>query len=297
MKELFFRQNMGERDDTMILHSLKDLKKRAAVIRKHIIDEVYNAASGHPGGSLSCADILTVLYFEEMNIDPQRPSWEDRDRFVLSKGHCAPALYATLAERGFFPVEDLVKFRSADSYLEGHPSMRYVPGVDMSTGSLGQGISAATGMALAGKLDGKDYRVYAVLGDGEIQEGQVWEACMAAAHYKLDNLTAFLDHNGLQIDGNIADVMSPEPVTEKFKAFGWNVIHIDGHDIPQIIDALKKAKEVKGKPTMIIADTVKGKGVAFMENQAGWHGSAPNKEQRDQAMAELDAYISGLEVE
>jgi transketolase len=297
MKELFFRQNMGERDDTMILHSLKDLKKRAAVIRKHIIDEVYNAASGHPGGSLSCADILTVLYFEEMNIDPQRPSWEDRDRFVLSKGHCAPALYATLAERGFFPVEDLVKFRSADSYLEGHPSMRYVPGVDMSTGSLGQGISAATGMALAGKLDGKDYRVYAVLGDGEIQEGQVWEACMAAAHYKLDNLTAFLDHNGLQIDGNIADVMSPEPVTEKFKAFGWNVIHIDGHDIPQIIDALKKAKEVKGKPTMIIADTVKGKGVSFMENQAGWHGSAPNKEQRDQAIAELDAYISGLEVE
>lgn len=288
---------MGERDDTMILHSLKDLKKRAAVIRKHIIDEVYNAASGHPGGSLSCADILTVLYFEEMNIDPQRPNWEDRDRFVLSKGHCAPALYATLAERGFFPVEDLVKFRSADSYLEGHPSMRYVPGVDMSTGSLGQGISAATGMALAGKLDGKDYRVYAVLGDGEIQEGQVWEACMAAAHYKLDNLTAFLDHNGLQIDGNIADVMSPEPVTEKFKAFGWNVIHIDGHDIPQIIDALKKAKEVKGKPTMIIADTVKGKGVSFMENQAGWHGSAPNKEQRDQAIAELDAYISGLEVE
>lgn len=281
----------------MALNSLKDLQKKAAIIRKHIIDEVYSAASGHPGGSLSCADILTVLYFEEMKVDPNNPEWEDRDRFVLSKGHCAPALYAALAERGFFPVEDLVKFRNADSYLEGHPSMKSVPGVDMSTGSLGQGISAAVGMAMAGKLDEKEYRVYVILGDGELQEGQVWEASMAAAHYKLDNLTAFLDHNGLQIDGNITDVMSPEPVAEKFRAFGWNVIHIDGNDIPQIIDALKKAKEVKGKPTMIVADTIKGKGVSFMENQAGWHGSAPNKEQRDQAIAELDAYISGLGVE
>ena len=281
----------------MALYSLKDLQRKAAIIRKHIIDEVYSAASGHPGGSLSCADILTVLYFTEMKIDPQNPHWEDRDRFVLSKGHCAPALYAALAERGFFPVEDLVKFRSHDSYLEGHPSMKSVPGVDMSTGSLGQGISAAVGMAMAGKLDRKDYRVYAVLGDGELQEGQVWEACMAAAHYKLDNLAAFLDHNGLQIDGNITDVMSPEPVTEKFKAFGWNVINIDGNDISQIMDALREAKEVKGKPTMIVADTTKGKGVSFMENQAGWHGSAPNKEQRDQAIAELDAYIAELEVE
>jgi len=281
----------------MALNSLKDLQKKAAIIRKHIIDEVYSAASGHPGGSLSCADILTVLYFEEMKVDPNNPEWEDRDRFVLSKGHCAPALYAALAERGFFPVEDLVKFRNADSYLEGHPSMKSVPGVDMSTGSLGQGISAAVGMAMAGKLDEKEYRVYVILGDGELQEGQVWEASMAAAHYKLDNLTAFLDYNGLQIDGNITDVMSPEPVAEKFRAFGWNVIHIDGNDIPQIIDALKKAKEVKGKPTMIVADTIKGKGVSFMENQAGWHGSAPNKEQRDQAIAELDAYISGLGVE
>lgn len=274
---------------------LKQLEKRAVAIRKHIIDEVYSASSGHPGGSLSCTDILTVLYFHEMKVDVDRPLWADRDRFVLSKGHCAPALYAALAEKGFFPKEELLKFRSADSYLEGHPSMRSVPGVDMSTGSLGQGISAAVGMAMAGKLDQKDYRVYSILGDGETQEGQVWEASMAAAHYKLDNLTAFLDHNGLQIDGKITDVMSPECVTEKFKAFGWNIINIDGHDCLQIIDAINKAKEFKGAPTMVVCETIKGKGVSFMENQAGWHGSAPNKEQRDQAIKELDELLQRLE--
>ncbi|HHV96976.1 MAG TPA: transketolase [Clostridiaceae bacterium] len=276
---------------------LKQFRIVATKIRKHIIEEVYHAASGHPGGSLSCTDILTVLYFHEMRVDPKNPNWPDRDRFVLSKGHCAPALYATLAERGFFPVEELVKFRSIESYLQGHPSMKDVPGVDMSTGSLGQGISASVGMALAGKIDNKDYRVYALLGDGELQEGQVWEALMSAAHYKLDNLTAFLDYNGLQIDGKITEVMSPEPVVEKFKAFGWNVIIIDGHDYEQIINAINTAKKTKGMPTMVVAKTTKGKGVSFMENQAGWHGSPPNKEQRDQAIAELDAYLAKLEVE
>ena len=276
---------------------LMQLKKIATQVRKHIINEVYSASSGHPGGSLSCADILTVLYFREMRVDPKNPEWSDRDRFVLSKGHCTPALYAILAEKGFFPTEELVNFRSADSFLEGHPSMRSVKGVDMSTGSLGQGISAATGMAIAGKLDKKDYRVYSILGDGELQEGQVWEACMAAAHYKLDNLTAFVDYNGLQIDGKIVDVMSPEPIADKFKAFGWNVIEIDGHDYEQIINAIDQAKKTKGMPTMIVAHTVKGKGVSFMENQAGWHGSAPNKEQRDQAIAELDVILSELEGE
>lgn len=276
---------------------LLELKKRAVLIRKHIIDQVYTAASGHPGGSLSCADILAVLYFNELRVDPQNPQWEERDRFVLSKGHCAPALYATLAEKGFFPVENLLQFRSADSFMEGHPSMRYVKGVDMSTGSLGQGISAAVGMALAGKLDKKDYIVYAILGDGELQEGQVWEASMAAAHYKLDNLVAFLDHNGLQIDGNITDVLSPEPVADKFRAFGWKVINVNGHDCGQITEAIEEAKKSKDKPTMIIADTTKGKGVSFMENVAGWHGTAPNKEQRDQAMEELNAVMSKLEVE
>jgi len=275
----------------------KELKKVAARVRKHIIDEVFSASSGHPGGSLSCADILTALYFNEMRVDPNNPRWPERDRFVLSKGHCAPALYAVLAEKGFFPVKDLVTFRSAESYLQGHPSMKDVPGVDMSTGSLGQGISAAVGMALAGKVDNKDYRVYSILGDGELQEGQVWEAFMAAAHYKLDNLTAFLDHNGLQIDGNITDVMSPEKVEDKFAAFGWNVMVIDGHDFEQILSALESAKNCKGKPTVIVAKTVKGKGVSFMENQAGWHGSAPNKEQRDQAVAEIESYLANLEVE
>ena len=276
---------------------IKELKKHALSVRKNIIEAVFSAASGHPGGSLSAADILTALYFEEMRVDPQNPKWEDRDRLVLSKGHCTPGLYGVLAEKGFFPAKDLVTFRKADSYLEGHPNMQYVPGVDMSTGSLGQGISAAVGMALAGKLDKKDYRVYAILGDGELQEGQVWEAAMAAAHYGLDNLTAFLDYNGLQIDGRITDVMSPEPVTDKFAAFGWNVLVIDGHDFEQIIGAVNKAKENKGKPTIVVAKTFKGKGVSFMENQAGWHGSAPNKEQRDQAIAELDKALAELEVE
>ncbi len=282
---------------TMDKQKLKQLKKYATLIRRHIIEEVYHAASGHPGGSLSCTDILTVLYFHEMRVDIHNLQWPDRDRFVLSKGHCAPALYGALAEKGFFPVEELPKFRSIESYLQGHPSMRDVPGVDMSTGSLGQGFSASVGMALAGKLDNKDYRVYTILGDGELQEGQVWEASMAAAHYKLDNLTAFLDHNGLQIDGKITEVMSPEPVEEKFKAFGWNVIEVDGHDYVQIIDAINKAKSTKDKPTVVIAKTTKGKGVSFMENEVGWHGSAPNKEQRDQAIAELNAVLAELEVE
>jgi transketolase len=281
---------------TMDKQKLKQLKKYATLIRRHIIEEVYHAASGHPGGSLSCTDIFAVLYFHEMRVDIHNPQWSDRDRFVLSKGHCAPALYAALAEKGFFPVEELPKFRSIESYLQGHPSMRDVPGVDMSTGSLGQGFSASVGMALAGKLDNKDYRVYTILGDGELQEGQVWEASMSAAHYKLDNLTAFLDHNGLQIDGKITEVMSPEPVEEKFKAFGWNIIEVDGHDYVQIIDAIDKAKSTKSKPTIVIAKTTKGKGVSFMENEVGWHGSAPNKEQRDQAIAELDAALAELEV-
>jgi len=272
-----------------------ELRRYSTIIRKHIIEEVYHAASGHPGGSLSCADIITVLYFDEMRVDVKNPQWEDRDRFVLSKGHCSPALYGALAEKGFFPKEELLRFRHIDSYLEGHPSMRMVPGVDMSTGSLGQGISAAVGMAIAGKLDKKDYKVYVLLGDGEIQEGQVWEALMSAAHYKLNNLIAFLDHNRLQIDGNITDVMSPEPVEDKFRAFGWEVINIDGHDHEQIKNAVKKAKTVEDKPIMIVADTIKGKGVSFMENNADWHGSPPNKEQRDKAIAELDKLLAEME--
>ena len=234
---------------------IKDLKKYAVKIRKHIIDEVYSAASGHPGGSLSCTDILTALYFTEMRVDPKRPAWEDRDRFVLSKGHCSPALYAVLAERGFFPKEDLLTFRKADSYLEGHPSMKNVPGVDMSTGSLGQGISAAVGMAMAGKLDKKDYRVYAIVGDGELQEGEVWEAFMAAAHYKLDNLTVFLDYNGLQIDGNICDVMSPEPVADKFSAFCWNVLKTDGHDIEKILESIGQLPRLSKAKVFLIWKT------------------------------------------
>ncbi|MFZ5988235.1 MAG: transketolase [Bacillota bacterium] len=273
---------------------LNELRRYSTIIRKHIIEAVYRAESGHPGGSLSSADIVTVLYFNEMRVDPKNPGWEDRDRFVLSKGHCSPALYGALAEKGFFPKEELLKFRHIESFLEGHPSMRYVPGVDMSTGSLGQGISAAVGMAIAGKLDKKDYYVYALLGDGEIQEGQVWEALMSAAHYKLDNLIAFLDYNHLQIDGDIREVMSPEPVGDKIRAFGWNVVTIDGHDYFKIIEAISKAKQSDGKPTMIIAETIKGKGVSFMENQAGWHGSPPNKEQRDKAIAELDEVLAGM---
>lgn len=270
----------------------RELKLHATHIRQGIIEAVHSAKSGHPGGSLSSADIMTVLYFEEMRVKPEEPKWADRDRFVLSKGHCSPALYATLAERGFFPKEDLKTFRHIDSYLQGHPEMKKVPGVDMSTGSLGQGISAANGMALAGKLDNKDYRVYALLGDGELEEGQVWEAAMFAAHYKLDNLTAFLDFNGLQIDGDITKVMNPTPVDQKYEAFGWHVITIDGHDYDAIRAAIAEAKTIKGKPTMIIAKTIKGKGVSFMENQAGWHGNAPNDEQYETAMADLTKILA-----
>ncbi len=271
-----------------------ELQKTATLIRKGIITAVASAGSGHPGGSLSVTDILTYLYFKEMRIDPKNPKRPDRDRFVLSKGHCSPGLYSTLARRGFFPVEDLTGFRQVDSYLEGHPNMDKVPGVDMSTGSLGQGISAAVGMALAAKLDKKDYRVYSVLGDGELEEGQVWEAAMSAAHYKLDNLTAFVDYNGLQIDGKITDVMNPEPIADKFRAFGWEVLDINAHDYDEIEKAIEKAKAFKGKPTMIVAHSIKGKGVSFMENQASWHGSAPKKEQADQAHLELDTYLASL---
>ncbi|HRX41880.1 MAG TPA: transketolase [Clostridia bacterium] len=276
--------------------TLLELKKKAVRTRKHILDEVYAAQSGHPGGSLSATEIFTYLFQHEMRIDPANPKWEDRDRFVLSKGHCAPGLYAALAIRGFFPEEDLKGFRSIDSYLQGHPSMKDVPGVDMSTGSLGQGISTAVGMALAGKLDKKDYRVFALLGDGEIQEGQVWEAFMSAAHYKLDNLTAFLDHNGLQIDGNISDVMCPEDVVEKFRAFCWNVIDIDGHDWEAIEAAVEEAKATKGRPTVIVLKTIKGKGVSYMEGVAGWHGMAPDEELYKKAIAELDEAMASLEV-
>ena len=273
----------------------KETAIHAYKARKHALTGIYNAQSGHPGGSLSIADILSVLYFEVMNVDPKDPKKADRDRFVLSKGHCAPALYGILAEKGFFPVEDVATLRRTDSYMQGHPDMKGIPGIDMSTGSLGQGISAANGMALAGKLAGKDYRVYTILGDGELEEGQVWEAAMFAAHYKLDNLTAFIDNNGLQIDGNIADVMNSNPIDEKFKAFNWNVITIDAHDYDAILDAVNQAKATKGQPTVIIAKSVKGKGVSFMEGQAAWHGAAPKQEQFEQAIAELDAKIKELE--
>lgn len=278
----------------MTNEKILELKKLSTECRKHIIEEVFSAASGHPGGSLSCVDILTLLYFNNMNVDVNNPKWEDRDRFVLSKGHCSPALYAVLAEKGFFDKTALTTFRQADSFLEGHPNMDKVPGVDMSTGSLGQGISAAVGMALSAKLYNKDYRVYSILGDGEIEEGQVWEACMSAAHYKLNNLTAFLDYNGLQIDGDITDVMNPEPLTDKFKAFGWNVITVDAHNFLELQNAIDEAKKVEDKPTMIIAKSVKGKGVSFMENQASWHGTAPKQEQRDLAIQELDEYLASL---
>lgn len=268
-------------------NSLEDLKKIAVEIRKDIISMLTESASGHPGGSLSAVEILTALYFKEMKIDPQKPKDLNRDRFVLSKGHAAPVLYSTLARRGYFDVKELKTLRKFGSMLQGHPNMNDVSGVDMSTGSLGQGISAAVGMAMAGKLDKKDYRVYSLLGDGELEEGQVWEAAMSAAHYKLDNLTAFVDHNGLQIDGPIVDVMSPEPVSNKFTAFGWHVIDVDGHSFEEIINAIEEAKTVKGKPTMIVCRTVKGKGISFMENNAAWHGSAPNAEQCSQALKEL----------
>lgn len=269
------------------MDKIEELKSKAKEIRKHIIKMTCAAGSGHPGGSLSAADIVTALYFHELRLDPFRPDWPDRDRFVLSKGHAAPVLYAALAERGFFSVEELMTLRKLGSRLQGHPDMRKVPGVEMSTGSLGQGLSAANGMAIAARLDQKDYRVYALLGDGEVQEGQIWEAAMAAAHYKLDNVTAFLDHNGFQIDGPVREIMSPEPVADKWRAFGWHVIGIDGHDIKQILDALAEAKTVKGKPTMIVAETVKGKGVSFMENQVGWHGVAPKPDEMEKALEEL----------
>ena len=265
-----------------------ELQKIANEVRKDIVTALHSAKAGHPGGSLSAADVFTYLYFEEMNIDPKDPKKADRDRFVLSKGHTAPGYYSALAERGFFPKEDLKTLRHLGSYLQGHPDMKHIPGVDMSSGSLGQGISAAVGMALSAKLDSKDYRTYALLGDGEIQEGQVWEAAMFAGARKLDNLVVIVDNNGLQIDGDIADVCSPYPIADKFKAFNFNVIEIDAHDFDQIADAFRKAKSTKGMPTAIIAKSIKGKGVSFMENQAGWHGSAPNDEQYAQAMADLD---------
>ena len=265
-----------------------ELQKTANEVRKGIVTAVHGAKAGHPGGSLSAADIFTYLYFEEMNIDPKDPKKADRDRFVLSKGHTAPGLYSVLANRGYFPVEDLPTLRHLGSYLQGHPCMQETPGVDMSSGSLGQGISAAVGMALAAKMDGKDYRTYTLLGDGEIQEGQVWEASMFAGHRKLDNLVVIVDNNGLQIDGKIDDVCSPYPIDKKFEAFNFHVINIDGNDFDQIDAAFKEAKATKGQPTAIICKTVKGKGVSFMENNAGWHGKAPNDEEYATAMADLE---------
>ena len=265
-----------------------ELMKTANEIRKGIVTALHSAKAGHPGGSLSATEIFTYLYFEEMNVDPKDPKKADRDRFVLSKGHTAPGLYSTLAKKGFFPKEDLVTLRHTGSYLQGPPDMKHIPGVDMSSGSLGQGISAAVGMAIAGKLDNADYRVYTLLGDGEIQEGQVWEASMLAAHRKLDNLVVIVDNNNLQIDGEITEVNSPYPIDKKFEAFNFHVINIDGNDFDQIDAAFKEAKTVKGQPTAIIAKTVKGKGVSFMENQVGWHGKAPNDEEYKIAMEELE---------
>lgn len=265
-----------------------ELMKTANEVRKSVITAVHSAKSGHPGGSLSAADIFTYLYFEEMNIDPKNPKKEDRDRFVLSKGHTAPGLYSTLAHRGYFPVEDLKTLRHIGSYLQGHPDMKHTPGIDMSTGSLGQGISAAVGMAISAKLFGDDYRVYTLLGDGELQEGQVWEASMLAAHKKLDNLTVIVDNNNLQIDGAVDVINSPYPIDKKFEAFNFHVINIDGNDFSQIDAAFKEARETKGRPTAIIARTIKGKNVSFMENQAAWHGTAPNDEQYEIAMKDLE---------
>lgn len=264
------------------------LMKTANEVRKGIVTSVHSAKAGHPGGSLSAADLFTYLYFEELNVNPKDPKKADRDRFVLSKGHTAPGLYAALAEKGFFPKEDLITLRHTGSYLQGHPDMKCIPGVDMSSGSLGQGVSAAVGMAIAAKISGDDYRVYTLLGDGEIQEGQVWEAAMLASHHKLDNLLVIVDNNNLQIDGEITKVNSPYPIDKKFEAFNFHVINIDGNDFDQIDAAFKEAKSVKGRPTVIIAKTVKGKGVSFMENQAGWHGKAPNDEEFKIAMADLE---------
>ena len=279
----------------MTLSEKKQLQLTACNVRKGIIESTFNAKCGHPGGSLSATEMFTYLYFKEMNIDPSNPKWADRDRFVLSKGHTAPGLYSTLALRGYFPVEDLKTLRRIDSYLQGHPNMNTVPGVDMSTGSLGQGVSTAAGMALAAKHQGKTCRIYTLLGDGEIQEGQVWEAFMLAAHYDLDNFVAIIDNNGLQIDGNVADVMSPYPIVDKLEAFGFKTIAINGHDFDEIEAALATARETKGQPTAIVMSTVKGKGVSFMENNAGWHGKAPNAAEYEQAMNELNATYAELE--
>ena len=272
--------------------TLNELKSFAAEVRLGILEGTHAAASGHPGGSLSVADIITYLYAKEMNVDPKNPKWEDRDRLVLSKGHTAPALYAALAQKGFFDKAEIKTLRQADSFLQGHPDMKNIPGVDMSTGSLGLGFSAACGMALSAKIDGKAHRVYAIVGDGESQEGQIWEAAMFAAHYNLDNLCLVIDWNGLQIDGPVAEVMNPTPYDTKLSAFGFNVICIDGHDFEQIGAAFEQAKNTKGRPTAIIAKTVKGKGVSFMENQVGWHGSAPNDEQYEKAVAEIRATVT-----
>ena len=279
----------------MTTQEIKQLSILACKVRMGIIESTHAAKCGHPGGSMSATELFTYLYNKELNVDPANPKWEDRDRFVLSKGHCAPGLYAALAHRGFFPVEDLLSLRKVGSYLQGHPNMNTVPGVDMSTGSLGQGISAACGMALAAKYQNKDYRVYTLLGDGETQEGQVWEACMFASHYKLDNLVVIIDNNGLQIDGDITKVMNPYPYKEKLEGFGFHVEAIDGHDLNQIENALNIARTVKGQPTAIVMSTVKGKGVSFMENNASWHGVAPNDAQYEQAMAELNAKMAELE--
>ena len=272
-----------------------ELSILANKVRKNILLATHSASSGHPGGSLSIADMLTYLYFEVMNVDPKDPKNPERDRFVLSKGHTSPALYSVLAAKGFFPEEDIATFRKVDSYLQGHPDMNKVPGVDMSTGSLGQGVSTAGGMALAGKLDNKSYRVYTILGDGELEEGQVWEQAMFAAHYNLDNLTAIIDFNGLQIDGDITKVMNPTPIDKKFEAFGWHTIVINAHDFDEIESAINEAKATKGKPTAIIMKSVKGKNVSFMENNAAWHGQAPNKEQFEIGIADLDKIIKDLE--
>ncbi|MBQ7817300.1 MAG: transketolase [Oscillospiraceae bacterium] len=279
----------------MTLSEKKQLQLTACKVRMGIIESTFNAKCGHPGGSLSATEMFTYLYFKEMNIDPKNPKAEGRDRFVLSKGHTAPGLYATLAHRGYFPVEDLKTLRRIDSYLQGHPNMNTVPGVDMSTGSLGQGVSTAAGMALAAKHNGETSRVYTLLGDGEIQEGQVWEAFMFAAHYNLDNFVAIIDNNGLQIDGNIKDVMSPYPIVDKLEAFGFKVVAINGHDFDEIEAALATARETKGQPTAIVMSTVKGKGVSFMENNAGWHGKAPNAAEYEQAMNELNATYAEVE--
>ena len=286
MQEIEYLEQSKE-ESILKITDIEELKEKANDIRRGIIEAVYGAKSGHPGGSLSCADILAVLYFNQMNIDKTKPRDDARDRFILSKGHAAPALYSTLANFGYFDVKELTNLRHLDSNLQGHPDMNKIPGVDASTGSHGQGLSIANGMAMSSKLNSKGIRVYCLLGDGEIEEGQIWEAAMTASHYKLDNLCVIVDNNNLQIDGTIEDVMSPYPIDEKFRSFGFNTINIDGHDISQIIKAFDMAKAVKGKPTAIIAKTVKGKGVSFMENQVGWHGKAPNEEEYKKAMKEL----------